>query len=540
MQNVWVRPALLALVFFCHHESSAHASQSPSWVPGEYVVKIKRVSRLGPEADFQGVAKRLSAFLGKQSQVRFERFKTSGSFATFKLPLIGPDRVLKGLSRDPVVAYAEPNYLFHTFANSEITLNDPEFGSLWGMKNTGQVDSAGQSGVAGADIHVTPVWEQGVVGSRSIKVAVIDTGIDHLHPDLSENVDAAKGFSFVTQLPGAMDDHGHGTHCAGTIGAMANNGKGVIGVNWQVNLIPIKFLDSQGNGSLDRAVQAIQYATQLHVNVMSNSWGGGPYTRSLYDAIEEARKNGILFVAAAGNDSNDNDANPTYPAGYTIDNVISVAATDNQDQLAGFSNFGEHTVQVAAPGVKILSTLKGGGYGYLSGTSMAAPHVAGVAALILSVNPSMQYAELRQQLIRGSDPVRSLSHKVVSRGRINAFNSIHGVFPVVTVPDERLWQDVSFGLESPHPYENGIVSRFPFRVPGAKYVRVVFEKIETEAGFDFLRVRQNDGAIVDSLTGGADQRISEYLVGEGGEIVLSADSNINKWGFKVSKLQAIY
>jgi hypothetical protein len=387
---------------------------------------------------------------------------------------------------------------------------------------------------------VTSLWEQGVVGSHAIKVAVIDTGIDHSHPDLSENVDASKGFNFVTQLPGAIDDHGHGTHCAGTIGALANNSKGVVGVNWHVTLVPIKFLDSQGNGSLDRAVQAIQYATQLHVNVMSNSWGGGPYTRSLYDAIEEAKKNGILFVAAAGNDSNDNDANPTYPAGYRLDNVISVAATDNQDQLAGFSNFGERTVHVAAPGVKILSTLKGGGYGYLSGTSMAAPHVAGVAALILSSNPSMPYAEVRQQLIRGSDPVRSLSHKVVSHGRVNAFNSFHNVFPVETAPDERLWQDVTFSLESPHPYENGIVVRFPFRLPGAKYVRIVFEKIETEAGYDFIRIRQADGAFVDSITGGAELRTSEYLVGEGGEIVLSADSNINKWGFKVSKLQAIY
>jgi subtilisin family serine protease len=193
--------------------------------------------------------------------------------------------------------------------------------------------------------------------------------VDDTHPDLKVNVDAASGYNFVTNKPLGRDDHNHGTHCAGTIGAAANNGLGVVGVTWNVTIIPIKFLDAQGSGTLENAVQSIQYATRLRVHVMSNSWGGGGYTQSLYDAIDEARKAGILFVAAAGNESNNNDDRPSYPAGYSLDNVISVAAVDNQDKIASFSNHGARTVHVAAPGVKILSTVKGGGYGVMSGTS---------------------------------------------------------------------------------------------------------------------------------------------------------------------------
>ena len=364
---------------------------------------------------FERIAARLGRNLGQKQSVLIRKFVTSSEFATLIVRGQSLSHVKAALRQDPEVAYAEPNYIFHALGRMDPVPNDAQFGALWGMKNTGQADAAGQIGLAGSDIHVSPVWAEGITGSRSIKVAVIDTGIDGVHPDLQANVDVANGYDFVNQTSGGADDHNHGTHCAGTIGALANNGVGVAGVNWNVTLIPVKFLDSRGSGTLENAVQSIQYATRLKVDIMSNSWGGGPFTQALYDAIEDAKKQGILFVAAAGNDSNNNDSRATYPAGYEIDNVLSVAATDNRDRLAGFSNYGARTVHVAAPGVKILSTLKGGGYGAMSGTSMATPHVAGMAALILSANPSLGYAQLKDLIMRSSDPVRGLSRKVISK-----------------------------------------------------------------------------------------------------------------------------
>jgi hypothetical protein len=505
--------------------------------PGEWVVRIKS-SKI--EGAFERIADRLGRSLGNKQSVRVRKFITSAEFATMIIAGQDASRTRLALQRDPEVAYAEPNYLYHALGKMDSVPNDAQFNALWGMKNTGQADAAGQLGTEGSDIHVSPVWAEGITGSRSIKVAVIDTGIDGVHPDLKANVDVENGFDFVNQTAGGADDHNHGTHCAGTIGALANNGVGVAGVNWNVTLIPVKFLDSRGSGTLENAVQSIQYATKLKVNIMSNSWGGGPFTQALYDAIEDAKKQGILFVAAAGNDSNNNDSRATYPAGYELDNVLSVAATDNRDRLAGFSNHGARTVHVAAPGVKILSTLKGGGYGAMSGTSMATPHVAGIAALILSTDPSLGYSQLKDLIIRSSDPVRGLSRKVISKGRVNVYNAIHRIFPVSEGPDSSRWQDVSYPLESAHPYENGKIMSYEVKVPGAKFLRVVFDQIDTESGYDFVEVKQARGEVVESISGSQKAYTSDYTEGESAEVLIRADSSVNKWGFKVSKVQAIY
>jgi len=505
--------------------------------PGELVVKLSSERSTGA---FDRILGRLNRQVASRRKISIRKSSTSTQFATFLMPPESVKEAMAQLKRDPEVAYAEPNYIYHVLGQLDAIPNDPQFGSLWGMKNSGQADAAGQVGHEGSDIHVTQLWSEGVVGSRSIRVAVIDTGVDDGHPDLKANVDAESGYNFVTHTPHGLDDHNHGTHCAGTIGALANNSTGVAGVNWNVSVIPIKFLDAQGSGTLENAVQAIQYATKLKVNIMSNSWGGGPYTQALYDAIEDARKQGILFVAAAGNDSNNNDERATYPATYALDNILSVAATDNQDRLAGFSNYGSKTVHVAAPGVKILSTLKGGAYGVMSGTSMATPHVAGIAALLLSTRPSMSYSDLKDLIMRSSDPVRSLSKKVISRGRVNVHNAAHGIFPVTQEPDESQWKDVPLSLESPHPYENGKVLHFPIKVLGAKYIRVVFDQVDTESGYDFIEVKQSHGEVVDSVSGSQKAYVSDYFEGEAGEVAFTADSSVNKWGFKVSKVQAIY
>jgi len=197
---------------------------------------------------------------------------------------------------------------------------------------------------------------------------------------------------------------------------VGNNGKGIVGVNWMVKILPCKFLDANGSGTTLDAAKAIYYAADMGVAVMSNSWGGGPSSRTLQDAITHAKDKGILFVAAAGNESNDNDDSPSYPASYSIENVISVAATDQNDALASFSNYGL-TVHLAAPGVSILSTTPNNTYQRLSGTSMATPYVAGAAALV-KAQGEISLSDLKQRILGGVDKISGLTGKVAT-GRLN-------------------------------------------------------------------------------------------------------------------------
>jgi len=220
------------------------------------------------------------------------------------------------------------------------------------------------------------------------------------------------GWDFVSNDNTPQDGNGHGTHVAGTIGAVGNDGRGIAGVNWQVSILPLKFLSDSGSGSTSAAIAAINYATDLRnrgVNIVAtnNSWGGGGYSTALRDAIRRHGEAGILFVAAAGNDAANNDVTPSYPANYDLPNVISVAALDRSDRLASFSNYGSTTVHIGAPGVAIYSTTPGNRYASYNGTSMAAPHVAGVAGLLAAANPQATVAEIRSAILdRGSAQCR--------------------------------------------------------------------------------------------------------------------------------------
>jgi len=323
--------------------------------------------------------------------------------------------VLDSLRRDTTnVEYAELNYIVHI----KEAPNDPQYSSQYAHER----------------ISSEAAWTT-TTGNDSVLVAVIDTGVNWSHEDLAANifsntketidgddnddngyVDDVRGWDFVNSDNNPNDDNAHGTHCAGIIGAAGNNGKGIVGVNWKIKILPCKFLDADGSGSTLDAAKAIYYAADLGVEVMSNSWGGGPATRTLQDAIVYAKNKGILFVAAAGNESNDNDESPSYPANYTIENVISVAASDQNDALASFSNYGL-TVHLAAPGVSILSTTPNNTYQRFSGTSMATPYVAGAAALV-KAQGSISLVELKQRILGGVDRVSSLTGKVAT-GRLN-------------------------------------------------------------------------------------------------------------------------
>ena len=334
--------------------------------------------------------------------------------------------------------------------------NDPSFSQLYALHNTGQT-----GGTIGADIDATAAWDV-TTGSQAVVVGVIDTGIDYTHPDLAANiwtnpgeiagngidddangfVDDVHGYDFANNDGDPMDDHGHGTHVSGTIGAVGGNGTGVTGVSWNVSLMALKFLDASGSGWDSDAIRAINYATMMrtaydvNVRVTNSSWGGGSYDAGLLDAINAGGAAGIMFVAAAGNSGQNADTSPSYPAAYNSPAIVSVAATDSTDSLAWFSNYGPTSVDVAAPGVNIISTLPGNRYGMLSGTSMATPHVSGVAALALAVDPSLTVAQLKGRLLDTVDPIPGLSGRTVSGGRLNAsavVNSLVEADPTVAI-----------------------------------------------------------------------------------------------------------
>ncbi|MBL1277832.1 MAG: S8 family serine peptidase [Ectothiorhodospiraceae bacterium] len=342
---------------------------------------------------------------------------------------------LRSLRRNRDVEFAEPNYILTAYA----VPNDSQFTSLWGLNNTGQT-----GGVADADIDAPEAWDL-QVGSNVI-IAVIDSGTDYNHRDLSNNiwnntgeipnngrdddgngyVDDVRGWDFANNDNDPMDDNGHGTHVSGTIAASGNNGTGVVGVNWFAQIMPLKFLSDVGAGSSADAIAAIDYAVANGARVINASWGGGPYSSAMFRAIQAANNAGVLFVAAAGNDGTNNDRNSSYPADYDLPNVISVAATDASDNLASFSNYGANSVDLGAPGVRILSTSPGNRYSTFSGTSMASPHVAGVAGLVVANNPGIGITELRAALLDGTDAIRSLSGRTVSGGRLNAYLALGG------------------------------------------------------------------------------------------------------------------
>jgi len=326
---------------------------------------------------------------------------------------------------------------------SEERPNDPQFDDQWALNNLGQ-----DGGKKRADIDALEAWVT-TKGSSDVVVAVLDSGVDYTHVDLRENMwirpenvpaytddelgtfNDLNGFNGTDKIADPMDDNGHGTHCAGIIGAEGDNGEGIVGVNWHVKIMPLKFLGRGGMGTTEDAIEAINYAIDrkkhgVNVRIISASWGSTSKSKALEDTIRAAGDAGMLFVAAAGNDGSNNDSRPHYPSNYDLPNVISVAALDRNDQLAGFSNFGVKTVHIAAPGKDILSTWLNDAYREASGTSMATPYVSGVAALIVASSPGISMKDLRDRILKTADPLDSLKGKVETGGRVCAANAIAG------------------------------------------------------------------------------------------------------------------
>ena len=308
------------------------------------------------------------------------------------------ENALAILNENPYVEIAEPDYL-REFA---VTPNDPMFKSQYAL----------------AKINASAAWDV-TTGDRNVVVGVVDSGIDGTHPDLAANlwvnpnagkngyVNDIHGYNFTGKIGGIpTDKNGHGTHVSGIIGAKGNNGAGISGVNWNVSLAWLG-VDAGGNYVSDSAViEAINYANNHGITILNGSWGGSAYSEALKDAI--SNYNG-LFVAAVGNNSSNNDVNPFYPSSFDLPNIIAVASTDSADKLASTSNYGAKSVHIAAPGDEILSTYPNGKYKNMSGTSMASPHVAGVAALIKAAYPKYSTEHVRDKLIRTARSASTLT-----------------------------------------------------------------------------------------------------------------------------------
>jgi len=473
-RNIWVHLGLAVLIVGI----AAIAGQIRNWQmefadsSSVHRAKIKRVKTIAikrsisdnkpevlvkfkPKVSLQTIKKLIA---GNNDRIEDEIESVNNLYAIDDLDNLDPKRVAAQYGEmTDLIAYAEPNYeiklndpvrrvspkdksLIKNKA-PESGPNDPMFSEQWALNNVGQ-----NGGKEKAHLDALKAWLKNK-GSQDVVVAVLDTGVDYAHQDLVTNmwfrpdnipaykdnelgiVDDKHGFNADNNLKDPMDKNGHGTHCAGVIGAEGNNKLGITGINWKVEIMPLKFLGSGGFGTTKNAIEAINYAIDrkkagVNVRIISASWGSTQYSKALEDAIRAAGEQGILFVAAAGNSSTDNDKRPHYPSNYNLPNVISVAALDRNDNLASFSNFGAKTVHIAAPGKDILSTWLNDQYREASGTSMATPQVAGVAALIVASNPKIKVGELRKRLLSSVDKLDSLKGKVENSGRLNASKAL--------------------------------------------------------------------------------------------------------------------
>jgi len=557
------------------------ARKSIEAVPGEFIVKLKNSSMMNA-ASVTSNMMLLGVSLGGRVKSRFDG--DPALFVVKKDPRLATMAAMQDLNANPLIEYAEPNYIYH----ADDLPNDPDLGKLWGLRNTGQKDKEKEArgpegqpdpippqvGKAGIDINAEKAWAI-TTGSKKVVVAIIDTGTDVKNPELHENlwvneaeangkpsvdddgngfVDDIYGYDFVNNTgdpsPKSTKEEagGHGTHVAGTIGAVGNDGKGVVGVNWNVSIMSLKFLSDAGSGTLEDALRAIDYATKMGAQIESNSWGGGGFSESLKDAIDRAAKKGILFVAAAGNDGVDNDQDPHYPANYDLENVVSVAAIDNQGQLGSyidpgngqrtvFSCWGRKTVHLAAPGVNVYSTLPNKKHDAWSGTSMATPHVSGVAALLLSKEPTLTAVAIKDRLVNTVERMDTLRGKTVSGGRVDAYKALTNAVNGPDEADPANWSNkVAQQVSTAHPYELNKTVSFTITQPGAKQISLHFAKFETEANYDKVSFKDAAGTSFGTMDGNHDGEWSPVVAGDTAVVTLYSDDTANLYGFDIDQM----
>jgi len=453
-------PAWLPFIVLSCFSTPAFAQPTTTIYNGNPVVAGEILIRLRSANDAVGRLQGMASSANVRVAANVETLSTRLGVYRVRMPGVAMADLMQMFARNPDVVYAEPNYIVQAVA----TPNDAYYSLLYGM----------------ARIDAPTAWDV-TTGGTSAVIGVVDTGIDYTHPDLAANMWSAPaafsvtiggvtiscpagshGFNAITKSCDPADDHYHGTHVSGTIGAEGNNGSGVVGVNWRARIMGLKFLGASGSGTTADAVSAIEFAIQVkqlfagtatpvNLRVLSNSWSGGGYSQALLDVINTANTSGMLFVVAAGNSSIDNAGYSVYPANYTAPNVITVAATDSADALASFSSFGGTTVHLGAPGVNTYSTFLSGGYTYASGTSMATPHVAGAALLALSACPSLTTADLKRLVLNSTDAVPALAANTISGGRLNVARMVQGCRAGAVAPATGLGSSRTFTFTASDP-----------------------------------------------------------------------------------------
>ncbi|MFC2160482.1 S8 family serine peptidase [Acidobacteriota bacterium] len=406
----------------------------PRSAPDKILVKYKK---MGDVRTQESMKASIESSFGIQEIKKFTLIEVS-VYRTFW----DKEQTLVELNANPFVEYAEPDY--YRYSKSTFP-NDLRFFDLWGLHNTGQ-----NSGIVDADIDAPQAWDL-TTGSPDVVVAVIDSGVDYNHEDLKTNmwrnpgeipgneiddddngyIDDYHGIDAINKSGDPMDDDGHGTHASGSIAAVGNNGIGITGVCWNCRIMALRFLSREGGGTISDEVECIQYAVNQGVKIISGSFGEYDFSQSEKNAIDAAGNSGVLFVFAVGNDGENNDIKPHYPSAHDSENIISVGVSNRNDQLVSWSDYGLTTVDVAAPGDDILSTVLNNGYQTESGTSMATPHVAGLAALIKSYNPSLNWLDIKNLILDNGDKIPSALGKIVSGSRINAYKALMGEKKIV-------------------------------------------------------------------------------------------------------------
>lgn len=414
------------------------------YVPGEVIVKLKSKSNAPGAQRFMGKANQLTGLQLRRSWsgINMHRFSVKSQAQNSDV-----EAIIQELKADPEVEFAEPNYYVRSQSTGiEKEISAQEFEAM---------STPGSMALTSADIDAEEAWGILTPGQPEVVIAIIDTGIDYTHnvfvnsgaiwtnpyevpgngidDDGNGYVDDVRGWNFVSNSNTPVDDDGHGTHVAGIVLGVTQDIQASPIAAAKVRLMPLKFLDANGVGTTSDAIEAIYYASNNGAKVLNNSWGGGGYSQALVGAINYAYSKKVVFVAAAGNASNNNDSAPTYPANYSVPNLLSIAATNDWDNLAGFSNYGQRTVHMASPGVSILSTLPNNTFGFSNGTSMSAPFVAGLAALMLRESPTMNGYQIKSLILSGADSAAGLANKVSTSGRLNIYSSVQ--IAQATAPD---------------------------------------------------------------------------------------------------------
>jgi len=523
-----------------------------SFIPGEYVIEFK------DDALLKKNNKVREFFKGKIKNIcAYENILVLKDFADASKDEDGSfDKVEQKLKKIfPEIISVEPNYIY----TLDEMPDDPEFKMQWGLKNEGS--RVGRYlYTEGVDIHILRAWDI-VKGSKDIIVAIIDTGIDHNHKDLSKNmwvneaeqsgtpgvdddlngyIDDIHGYDFINDDPFPMDNISHGTHVSGIIGAVGNNGEGISGINHKISLMALKVFDNihaGGAGTLDALVAAVYYAIRNGARVINCSWSG-PESKILKDVFEKAMEKDVIVIAAAGNRGSDIDIAPVYPAGYDLDNIITVTAVDFNGELPYFSSWGKTSVDVAAPGVRILSTIPDNKYEYYFGTSMAVPHVTGISALIIANFPSIKYSEIKRRIVGRTTPLKSLKGKVLSGGLVNAYHSLIDTLPINPLDDPSTWNSKHYKLSTEHPLldtgKSWHVKRY-----GVKKLSVFFEKFELSNLNNRVLFMDKNRNVYATWTGIQNRRFSPPV--DGDTLIIKLETiydwwEVNKYGFDVTEI----